>query len=176
VAEARDPLRQLIDLAVYAPIGLLTLAERELPNLITTGKARFDNQVTLAKFIGKMAVRQGRKELQRRLDDAEARRNGNGSAGDAHVIEATIAGAEPVTTEPTLATVPESLPEAIIEAVAESPVLELPIEGYDSLAASQVVMRLASLTADELEAVRRHEASHRARRTILGKISQLQVR
>ena len=40
---------------------------------------------------------------------------------------------------------------------------------YDSLSASQVVPRLDGLTADELEAVRRYEAAHRGRRTILGK-------
>ena len=45
---------------------------------------------------------------------------------------------------------------------------------YDSLAASQVVPRLAGLTADELEAVRAYEAADRARRTILGRVAQLQ--
>jgi hypothetical protein len=52
----------------------------------------------------------------------------------------------------------------------------LPIDGYDSLAASQVVQRLNTLTAAELETVRAHEESNRARRTILGKIAQLQAR
>ncbi len=50
----------------------------------------------------------------------------------------------------------------------------LAIPDYDSLAASQVVPRLAGLTADELEAVRAYEAAHRARRTILGRVAQLQ--
>ena len=40
--------------------------------------------------------------------------------------------------------------------------------------ASQVVPRLAGLTTEELEAVRLYEASHRARRTILGRVAQLQ--
>jgi hypothetical protein len=50
---------------------------------------------------------------------------------------------------------------------------ELAIEEYESLAASQVAARLPSLTADELEAVRRFEADHRGRRTVLGRIDQL---
>ncbi len=50
----------------------------------------------------------------------------------------------------------------------------LAIPDYDSLAASQVVPRLAGLTAAELEAVRQYEAAHRARRTILGRVAQLQ--
>ena len=53
---------------------------------------------------------------------------------------------------------------------------ELPIPGYDALSASQVVERLAGLADDELDAVRAYEAAHRNRRTILGKIEQLDLR
>jgi hypothetical protein len=49
----------------------------------------------------------------------------------------------------------------------------LPIDEYESLAASQVVARLPTLTEAELEEVRSFEAAHRGRRTILGKIEQL---
>jgi len=41
------------------------------------------------------------------------------------------------------------------------------------LSASQVVERLVGLAPDELDAVHAYEASHRQRRTILGKIEQL---
>ena len=44
---------------------------------------------------------------------------------------------------------------------------------YDTLSASQVVRRLPSLGRDELRAVHRHEVSHRNRRTILNRASQL---
>jgi hypothetical protein len=49
----------------------------------------------------------------------------------------------------------------------------LPIPGYDALSASQVVERLVGLAPEELDAVQQYEASHRQRRTILGKIEQL---
>jgi|SRR5215216_2761020 hypothetical protein len=49
----------------------------------------------------------------------------------------------------------------------------LPIDEYESLAASQVVARLPTLQADELHVLRAFEAGHRGRRTILGKIDQL---
>ena len=49
----------------------------------------------------------------------------------------------------------------------------LPIEGYDALAASQVVPLLAGLSLEELESVRRHEEATRARRTVLSRIAQL---
>jgi hypothetical protein len=49
----------------------------------------------------------------------------------------------------------------------------LPIPAYDSLSASQVVPRLSSLTAEELESVRAYETAHRGRKTILNKVAQL---
>lgn len=49
----------------------------------------------------------------------------------------------------------------------------LPIEGYDHLAARQVVDRLDSLTPAELREVERYERGNRHRRTVLGKIEQL---
>jgi hypothetical protein len=52
---------------------------------------------------------------------------------------------------------------------------KLPIPGYDALSASQVVERLAGLDPAELDAVHAYEATHRQRRTILGKIEQLAV-
>jgi len=53
-------------------------------------------------------------------------------------------------------------------------VIDLAIHGYDELAASQVVPRLDGLEPPELEAVRNYEVSNRGRRTILGRIAQLQ--
>jgi hypothetical protein len=49
----------------------------------------------------------------------------------------------------------------------------LGIPDYDSLAASQVVPRLAALTSEELAAVRAYEVAHRGRRTILSRVDQL---
>jgi hypothetical protein len=50
---------------------------------------------------------------------------------------------------------------------------ELPIQDYDSLAASQVVPRLATLSPDELRAVLAYETSTRHRQTILNRVAQL---
>jgi hypothetical protein len=50
----------------------------------------------------------------------------------------------------------------------------LAIPGYDSLSASQVIQRLAGLSRDELTAVGEYESAHRARRTVLTRVSQLQ--
>jgi hypothetical protein len=52
----------------------------------------------------------------------------------------------------------------------------LPIEEYESLAASQVVARLERLDANELEQIEQYELANRGRRTVLGKIAQLAAR
>ena len=50
---------------------------------------------------------------------------------------------------------------------------DLPVQDYDSLAASQVVPRLATLGTDELLAVQAYELAHRNRQTILNRVAQL---
>jgi len=50
----------------------------------------------------------------------------------------------------------------------------LPIAGYDTLAASQIIARLDGLTPTELAAVKSHELTNRGRRTVLGRIGQLE--
>ena len=159
-----DPLHQLLDWLVYAPIGVLTMVHKDLPGVIAAGKQRLDSQLTMAKFVGKMAVRQVTTELDRRLDEAERLRQ----SAEALIVDA-----------PLDAVAPTSLPAAIINEVANAPELvdaaTLPIDGYESLAASQVVLRLGSLTSPELASIADYESSHRARRTILGKIHQLQA-
>jgi len=86
-----------------------------------------------------------------------------------------------VQTEPDPAVVQAAVSEVV---ATESPstngssrtkATDLAIPGYDALSASQVVQRLAGLADDELEAVREYETAHRGRKTILGRISQLQL-
>jgi len=58
--------------------------------------------------------------------------------------------------------------------VAEPPAAaELPITDYDSLAASQVVPRLATMSPTDLEMVGEYERAHRNRQTILHRVAQL---
>jgi hypothetical protein len=66
-----------------------------------------------------------------------------------------------------------SAPDAASPESAAPAAVHLPIEEYQSLAASQVVARLANLDPAELREVRRFEVAHRARRTVLGRIDQL---
>jgi len=73
---------------------------------------------------------------------------------------------------PAAVTVP---PPAVAPSVPPAAAVTLAIPGYDSLAASQVIPRLAGLAVDELEAVRAYEAAKRGRKTILNRVAQLQA-
>lgn len=65
--------------------------------------------------------------------------------------------------------------ETGVRDVVAPDVTSLGIPDYDSLAASQVVPRLASLDGEELAAVGKYERAHRGRQTILNRVRQLQT-
>ena len=88
--------------------------------------------------------------------------------------EAPVASSPEPAPEPATEPAPEPAPEPAASTDLTVPAVdELAIPEYDELSASQVVERLEGLDAGALEAVRRYEAAHRGRNTILGKIAQL---
>ncbi|MGH9118774.1 MAG: hypothetical protein ACRD0A_13105 [Acidimicrobiales bacterium] len=176
-SEGRTPLEQALDLLFYAPIGLALNAEEMVSQMAERGR----QSVAAGRFIGRVAVQQGRtqvdKALDRLQDQAATLVEQLGQLGGAEV-RSSPAG-EPAPTAPTADMVDEPEPPA---AGADEPrpgepsvaEVNVAISDYDSLAASQVVPRLAGLSVDELEAVRRYEAARRRRMTILNRIAQLQ--
>lgn len=198
--EEQNPLDQLMDMFVYAPIGLLYEYEEVMPRLVKRGKS----QVKLARVIGQLAVNRGK--------DGPA-----ATAGQVGELITLLAArgltdlgraiglappqedrrpAEPATppppTEvdriPTVAGTrelaegrPEGNGSAPIEAGAvvepEASVAEedrpLPIAGYDDLTAKVIIPLLDDLTTDQLARIRAHEEANRARKTVLGKLDRL---
>ncbi len=71
------------------------------------------------------------------------------------------------------AAAPPAAPDESLTNPSAPAAVQLPIEEYESLAASHVVARLANLDPAELREVRRFEVAHRGRRTVLGRIDQL---
>jgi len=159
-------------------------------------------RVTTARRLGQVALAFGppmvRQRVERTVADAYHRAEGLFGATTADAVPPPRVAAPsptPPTTEPTGSTdstgstgwsaAPSPPREATDFATNGSPPSNdlatndlassdgLPIPGYDALSASQVVERLMGLSRDELDAVHAYEASHRQRRTILGKIEQL---
>jgi hypothetical protein len=156
--DERPLIEEIIDYAVYAPLGLAITVLEDLPGLVSRGKSKLGPQIGIARFAGKMAFRQMRRSVEDLLRPTAPPAEEPPPAEN-EILDLT--GAEHV----------------VIEAVghaAEAPAPELAIPSYDTLAASQIVARLSGLNNDELTAVRSYEESHRARRTILARITQLE--
>jgi hypothetical protein len=156
----KGSLEQLIDLAVFAPIGLFMSLDEVLPQLVEKGH----QHVKVARYFGRMAVRTGGEEARKRF--ADTARAGRRPSRDER---ATVVPLRPVPT-PT----PDPPAGDVAPVEPAPPAASLGIPDYDVLSASQVVPRLPGLSTDELDAVRRYEAAHRGRKTILAKIAQLQ--
>ena len=146
----RNPVERALDVAVYAPLGLLVIASEQLPALVERGRQQVQERLAVARLVGEMTVRLGRAQVARRLATEPG-------AGD--IVE-SVGGPLPEP-EPVVAAVPTVDPDS------------LPIDDYESLAASQVVDRLAALDAQELDLVESFERATRNRRTVLGRIAQL---
>ncbi len=189
MADERPLVEQILDVAVFAPVGAVTLASEQLPALVSKGRSVVEGRVNVARTVGRFAVAMAR----RRVEEAM------GGAGPGAPASPSTAPARPTATAgPGAPAGPDGgagapragssgragarggagsggggTPRARVEV---PDVGGLAIPGYDSLAASQVVRRLDGLTGAELASVRAYEEATRGRRTILGRIAQLQGR
>lgn len=194
MSEPHSPIEGFLDSLIYAPLGLVTDARTVVPQLAERGRL----QVANAKMMGRFAVQMGSVEAAKRMGGLEHYLReafmGFGFLPPevADDTESTDARPEPVAVVPTVTSTParKAAPKssagtrkaaakpkarAAAKPVAMPAADDLAIPGYDSLAASQVVSRLAGLRPAELSAVQRYELHHRGRKTILGRISQLQA-
>lgn len=173
MSEQRPVHELALDLLVYAPVGLVLVAADEVPRLAERGRAQLGPRIAMARTIGKFVATTGYSKM---------------SGGRPSSRTASPSGAS-ATRRPAEPGVPPSArdrggarrPGTGADARGAShggrasldTGTELAIPGYDTLAASQVVERLASLSPNELERVRTHEAATRRRRTVLHRIAQL---
>ena len=156
---------------VFAPVGVALTVAEDLPGLVSKGRDRVETEIRNARVVGEFVVTAGQQELGRRLGDLF--HGGSTPETEPDATPATAPTSEATATSPSPA--PEPAPAATKPAPdpADGPLVEAALAGYDTLSASQVVRRLESLGPDELRAVHRHEASHRNRRTILNRTTQL---
>ncbi len=155
MVDARPALR-LIDVAVFAPIGALSVVRRKI-----------ESQLTVARTVGEMAVQVGvRQVLARLAADAPPDAGATINRADEPAGYAVSDASRPVT--PAASDTVRDQPSPDVP-----PPSDLPIPGYESLAASQVVSMLGALDGSNLEIVEQFERANRQRRTVLGKIEQL---
>ena len=162
------PIEQVVEVFVYAPLGFVLGARRQFPDYVARGRREVGHVHELIVRRAEAAVRESAAALR-----------GLGLAPD---LADDPAEAAPAPHEPPTRSVVPDAPDTDDDAAGEgaeaTPEIDadhLAIPGYESLSASQVMPRLVSLTADELELVRRYEAAARGRKTILSRIAQLQA-
>jgi hypothetical protein len=154
-------MEQAVDLFFFAPLGLLMNVEEIVPQLAERGR----KQVVLARMMGQYTVRKGQARAERALTRLQNLAANQGRPdGDGAVPPAVAEESGPALRTAS----PAARPQHNGEVAAT-----LAIPDYDSLSASQVVPRLESLSAAELDEVRAYESSNRGRKTILNKIDQL---
>jgi hypothetical protein len=194
-SEDVDPIDRILDAFVYAPIGLLLDGKDLIPDLAKRGRAQAAN----ARVLGTFALSTADTRVQTAIADVE-RQLGvlfSALAGSATSAK-TDGGAERPTKSPPTATSastkskssPAKAPakkraKPVVKAAGRAPtkakrsppkppaVGSLAIDGYDTLAASQIVSRLEGLTPAERKAVVRFESANRKRKSILDKIGRL---
>lgn len=178
---AEQAVEHAVELFVYAPIGLLFEGASLLPQLVEKGK----NQVSMARMIGRFAVGQGRTEATKAAGKLQDQAAGvldflgdsvTPLPTDLHEVDVPAASepAEPVAKAKARKPSKAADRQARKPAVKATPAPSLAIPDYDGLSASQVVNRLAGLSAVELRAVQAYETANRGRKTILSKVAQLQ--
>jgi hypothetical protein len=193
MTDHKDRIAHTLEVLVYAPIGaglyLRDMGPTFVNMFVARGRAEIDRRqaqvqqrTTTAKSIGQVATAFGVPMVRQRGEAVvgTARQRAQtllGSiAGSDGTNGAPAARAEPARAPAPKAAAPApapSPPASAADSNGSQADADLPIPGYNSLSASQVVERLAGLSAAELDAVRAYEASNRKRRTILGKIDQI---
>lgn len=166
----RGPLEEALDLFLYAPIGMALTAAEELPEMIRKGREAVEGQMGTAKVIGRVAVNQSKVEVNRIVSQW----NDLGAILRSGVLGGAEAEPKPEKEGPAPATSAAPPPVPPTAKRMPPPPDNLGVAGYSSLSASQVVSRLAGLSAAQLKAVKEYEASTRRRRTVMNRVDQLQ--
>jgi len=184
MTKRQEPAEQLLDVFVYAPLGLAMEAVELLPKLADKGRLRLGGKATVARMVGEMAVRQGQRKAAGFFERVRDQQRGPERADPApprpaRAHDESRSGPSRPTDDVRVRAVKEpgaaggATPTPVKDAGPGRGTAELAIPGFDSLSASQVVPRLEGLTGAELDAIRRYEESHRARKTVLTRIDQL---
>lgn len=113
---------------------------------------RVRREIVLARFVGKLAVDQGLRELRQRVEQVSS---------------------PPPPDAVTPAPDPGDVDDEILSPQRTGDADALALADYDQLPASDIVGMLHGLEADERDAIEAHERAGRGRRTILGKLAQL---
>lgn len=149
------------DLFVFAPLGFAKRARTLLPELVREGRSTARSAQLIGRFAVPVLKKQGKRAVERTVADVikrPAARSNNGND-------------TPKNSGPAVS--PVSTPRPPRAEVAAAVVLGEPFAGFEHLGSAAVIARLGELTQPERNRVREYERAHRNRRTVLGRLDQL---
>jgi hypothetical protein len=183
LADHHQPI-SVLDMFVFAPLGLLIRAGEMLPEAIETGRREYEKRAATAQLMGKLIVSQ--QQRRRRLAKAakavkpepsyspgpsQASQPPSPSASTAAASSAAARFGRTQAQPPLAPDQPLSPPDRPHGTGAA----ELPIDGYDTLPARSLLGLFESLTPAQLSAALAYEAAHRRRETVLNRLNQLLI-
>lgn len=184
--DQKDPVDQLVELFVYAPVGLLYEYQEVFPKLVRRGKS----QVQIAKIVGQLAFNRNRADavgqiaggvasvVARQITDLGESiglappKPGSNAATDDSAPPPPSEG-DAVQPHPPSAPADDSDAVEPVGSTEEAEATPLPIARYDELTAKEIIGLLDELDGGQLERIRAHEQANRARKTVLGKLDRL---
>lgn len=189
----RDAQRAAVDLLLFAPIGFAKRARALLPDLIREGRSTAASAKTIGMFITPIARKQGTKLLKAKVAGltrsaspspwqpptpaARAQSfRADGPKAETDGPEAAATDARKRRTGPKGSSTVSSTGSSTVSSAGSSTgsaAAAEPFAGYDHLGSAAVVARLGELSPAERAAVRFYETANRNRRTILGRLDQL---
>jgi hypothetical protein len=169
----RDIKTLLADVVFYAPIGLVTKYTDNVSTKISQKSQELTSSGNSAKLIGQFAVIAAKRKTGKIISSVTL----PPSQVETIVPETPKTSTTEIANSNTLSDDVVALAEQNDAGIAnkKNATLEsdLPIRGYDTLAASQIIKKLSSLERNELQTLYDYELHKRARRTIIARIDHL---
>ena len=175
----KPTLTEVIEASLFGIAGVVVELQESLPKIVAKGKSTLEPRLGMAKFVGQFAVARVESEFQKRADttigqiadmvslllgqskDEERYESDLGSTGDSVFSEQDISTIADVQTP--IARVPTDSGH-------------LPITGYRTLSAQQIIARLDSLNQSELDEIDQYESENRNRASIRRSIAAKRAR
>lgn len=168
---AKSTILDAIETGLFAVVGAVSELQETFPRIVEKGKASLEPKLGVAKFVGQFAVKGAESELRKKsgdlIDQISELVFQLFDSGEEVNLSSTTDGEEAIPREAKNGTLRARTSRPKPSKGKSQVVNDLPIAGYTTLSAQQVIARLNSLTSSELVSISIYEASHRNRSSIL---------
>ncbi len=169
----KSTLADLVETGLFGIVGAVAELQESFPRLVERGRSSLEPKLNVAKLVGQFAVTRFENELHKRTDfgvgqifDFVSLMFGN---GEGRKVDSSEAQTGPVSDSKVESVTDQKRNGFTVREVSDASLL--PIPGYGTLSAQQIIARLDSLSHVELDQVEQYESSHRNRASIMRSIA-----